>query len=522
MANTLMTKFNERTGGEFDYLVLESVDAEITSESLRINLIFPEPKEKEVRENSDKIKEAMTFVLLQSRLKSNIVVKLTKSHFDYDFFKAKLIKFFENYPSVAPYIYVGNIEITKIAQYDFAVKVKVDEDIFDMVERRGIAAEVKKMLAVSYCEKISFEFAPMKSENKPDYIELAEEELKNYVYQTSGGHFIVPQNVEEFVGKIIYDRAGYISDAKREMTSTVYCGKVSEFTECTRKPKEGETETRKFYKFTITDPTGSLKCLHFPRKKEGETNIVNLQDGKDVVVKGSLKENRFRGQVTYDMFVNSISLCTLPEDLVIEQNEFVAPREYRIIKPEKFAEVKQANFFDVQTEPSKWLMGKEFCVFDVETTGFDTTVCKIIELAAVRVKDGVISETFSTFLNPHELLDQRIIDLTHITDADVKDAPDIADVLPDFYKFAENTTLVGHNVNFDVGFINAAGKPYGIFFNNPIMDTLELSQRYLKGLRNYKLGTVVKALGVVNEQAHRAIYDTIATAKAFIKLADYM
>lgn len=519
MAYSLMTKFNELTLGAYDYLVLESVDVDISADSVRVNLIYPELKEKEVRKEYDKISDA---VIKSMGSKAMVTVKLTKSHFDYDFFKAKLITFFENYPSVAPYVFSDDIEITRNADYDFSVKLRLDKDIAEYAVSRSIAEEVKKMLASSYCEKVSFEFVPEEKKDKPDYIELAEEELKNYVYQTKGGHYIVPQNVEEFVGKIIYDRAGYISDANREATGVVYCGTVSEFTECNRKPKEGETEGRKFYKFTLTDPTGSLKCLYFPRKKEGETNIVNLNDGKQVVVKGSLKENRFRGQVSYDMFVNSVSLCTLPDDLVIEKNEFRALSEYKTVFPKDYTEATQANIFDVVKPPSSWLMGKTFCVFDVETTGTDTTTCKIIEIAAVKVVDGVIKQTFSTFVNPHEHIDERITQLTSITDADVADAPDVEKVLPDFYKFSENTVLVGHNVNFDIGFINASGKKINIYFDNPREDTLELSRRYIKGLRNYKLGTVLKSLGIVNEQAHRAIYDTIATAKAFIKLADFM
>ena len=92
----------------------------------------------------------------------------------------------------------------------------------------------------------------------------------------------------------------------------------------------------------------------------------------------------------------------------------------------------------------------------------------------------------------------------------------------DFYKFCENTTLVGHNVTFDIGFINAHGKKANIYFNNPSEDTMRLAQQYVKGLHNYKLKTVLKYFDLVNEHAHRAIYDTIATAKAFIKLAKFM
>lgn len=76
------------------------------------------------------------------------------------------------------------------------------------------------------------------------------------------------------MGKIIYDRAGYISDANREISGAVYCGTVSDFSECQRKPREGETESKKFYKFTITDPTGSLKCLYFPRKRTANATLL--------------------------------------------------------------------------------------------------------------------------------------------------------------------------------------------------------------------------------------------------------
>lgn len=521
MAASLMTKFNEITANEFDYLVLESVEFDISAETVRVNVIYPEPKEQIVRANSAKIQDAIIDAL---RSKASVVVKLTKSHFDECFFVSRLITFFEQMPSIAPYVFAENVKIVKNAEYDFSVKLGLDSDVYSLAVARGVVDDVKKMLASAYCEKVSFEIYPIETEHKKDYIEIAEEELRNYVYETDGGHFIIPQNVEELVGKIIYDRAGYISDVKREMTGAVYCGKVSEFTECEKKQKEGEENEprRKFYKFTLTDPTGSMKCLYFPRKSETESNIINLHDGKEIVVKGSIKENKFRGQTSYDMFVNAVSLCTLPENIEIEKNEYHAASEYKCVKPEPYVELRQANIFDIAKPVSPWLVGKTFCVFDVETTGLDTSTCKIIELAAVKVIDGKIMETFSTFINPHEPISDKTTALTSITDADVEHAPDAEDVLKDFYKFSEHTTLVGHNVNFDIGFINAEAKEVGIYFENPQMDTLELAKRYLKGLRNYKLGTVIKFFGVENEHAHRAIFDTIATAKAFIKLADYM
>ncbi len=520
MAKSLMTKFNELTEDKFSYLVLESIDVDIKGESVQVNLIFPEKEEQTVHESEAEICAAIKNAV---NLKSKVNVRLTKSHFDADFFKVAFLKFIADFPTVSPYVFVDNMEITQLDTYHFSVKLAIEKDIYDYAMKRNIMDEINKMLALNYCEKIDFFFEPFEPENPVSYIEEANEELLNYVYQTNDGHYIIPQNVEAFIGNVIFERAGYISDAKREASGVVYCGTVSELTECARKKDNESDPDKKFYKFTLTDPTGSMKCLYFPRankkKADAVNNIVNLQDGKQVVVKGSLKENTFRGQTTYDMFVNSMSLCTIPEDVEIKKEEFRAAKTYKVVLPQRYEEAKQSTLFDVIEETPKFLLGKTFCVFDVETTGIDTTTSTIIELAAVKVVNGVITETFSTFVNPHEHISERITQLTSITDEDVANAPEIEDVLADFYKFSENTTLVGHHVGFDIGFINACGKEKKIYFSNPSEDTEQLARKYVKGLTNYKLKTVLKHFGVINEHAHRAIHDTIATAKVFIKLA---
>lgn len=522
MTHGLMTKLSELTGGKYDYLVLRSVDVEISRETVRVEFIYPEPKESEVRAAKDEIIAAAVEALGS---KATVEVKLTKSHFDADFFKAGLLSFFEAYPSVAPYVFADNIKITRRGEYAFDVRLELDDDVCEFALSRGVDEGVRKYIASSQCEDVSFELVPVAPKERTDHIELAEEALRNYVYQTAGAHYIVPENVEELVGKIIYDRAGYISDATHEAEGVTYCGTVSGFEECTRRPREGEEETepRKFYKFTLTDPTGSLKCLYFPRKRKNgsaDMSILELRDGKQAVVKGSLKENRFRGQVSYDMFVRSISLCTLPENIEIARDEYRPPEEYRTVEPGRYREVTQTTMFDRPARTASYLMGKTFCVFDVETTGIDTATCKIIEIGAVRIEDGKLTETFSTYIDPHEHIPERITSLTSITDADVAGAPDIQEAIGDFYKFSKGSILVGQNVNFDLGFVNAAGKAMGITFDNPREDTLELARENVKGLRNYKLGTILKYFGLYNEHAHRAIHDAVATAKAFIRIVE--
>ena len=113
MAASLMTKFNEITADEFDYLVLESVEFDISAETVRVNIIYPEPKEQIVRANADRIRDAVIDAL---KSKAAVVVKLTKSHFDEGFFVSKLIAFFEQMPSIAPYVFADNIEIVKNAE----------------------------------------------------------------------------------------------------------------------------------------------------------------------------------------------------------------------------------------------------------------------------------------------------------------------------------------------------------------------------------------------------------------------
>ena len=532
MAKDFMKNFNEITGYEFEYLVLKSVDVEVKQETFVVNLIYPEVKEQEVRASVDRITDG---VLKALKLKAMVKVKVVKSHFDEDLFRRELIKFTEKSPSVAPYVFVDEIKIEKLDKYEFAVEIAVDEDIINNSPFVRYVEDVKAMLACHYCEKISFKLTPKKIVDKVDEIAKREKELAEYVYQSNDGRFIVPQNVEEFIGKIIYDRASYIVDAISARDDAVFCGTVSDFTECQTKKRSEDDLQRTFFKFTLTDPTGSLACLFFPRSsgktKEGKArantqeNIVLLKDGMQVVVKGKLTENTFRGNTTYDMFVRNVSLCTVPTDIVIEkpkQKPIKSQEQVSEIVTSQYVEMKQASMFDVEKQVPEMLRGKRFCVFDIETTGLDTKNCKIIELGAIIVDDGKLTETFSSFVNPHESIRPDTTDLTSITDADVINAPDIDVVLADFKRFSRDTVLVGHNaISFDFPFLCNEGERCGITFENQVVDTYKMAPKCVKGIK-YNLGALAKYFDVVNEHAHRAIHDAVTTAKIFVKLAELM
>ena len=164
-----------------------------------------------------------------------------------------------------------------------------------------------------------------------------------------------------------------------------------------------------------------------------------------------------------------------------------------------------------------------YCVFDLETTGFDPEKQdKITEIAICKVRNGEIIDEYTTFINPERNIPLKVQELTHITEDMVKDAPTIEQALPEIMDFIEGSTLVAHNSDFDINFLNyfIIKEGYSDRFNNYIIDTLMIAKELYYYLPNKKLGTIVEDLGIELEGAHRAINDTRATAKMFIRMSE--
>lgn len=157
-----------------------------------------------------------------------------------------------------------------------------------------------------------------------------------------------------------------------------------------------------------------------------------------------------------------------------------------------------------------------YVVFDIETTGFSPLSDRIIEIGAVKVVNGTITDKFSTFVNPDIPIPFRIEQLTSINDSMVLPAPKIDKVLPDFLKFCEGCALVAHNASFDVSFIAHNAEELGLPFDPTVLDTVTLARILLPQLNRYKLDTVAKALNVSLENHHRAVDDAGATAEIFV------
>ncbi len=163
-----------------------------------------------------------------------------------------------------------------------------------------------------------------------------------------------------------------------------------------------------------------------------------------------------------------------------------------------------------------------FVVFDVETTGLNPEHNELIEIAAVKVEKGVLTGRFASLIKPKGLISPQITELTGISPDMVADAPAVADVVPNFLSFAGSAVLVGHNVPFDIRFVNMAARRLNLpKLENIYIDTLQIARLLLPGLPHYRLSDLLDYFSLTNEAKHRAFGDAEATYHLLLALSAY-
>lgn len=319
----------------------------------------------------------------------------------------------------------------------------------------------------------------------------------------------------------------------------------------------------KLFLLDITDNTNSITVKFF----------INNQDN----LKGSLKEGdwiRARGYVQYDQYSKGLTLMARdintfkpPE----KQDEAVEKRielhlHTRMSAMDSVVDVEKAikraadwghpaiaitDHGVVQAFPDAYQAGKKygikviygleaymvddgkpiisdpgegrldettFTVFDLETTGLKSNQDEIIEIGAIKVKEGEIIDEYSTFVNPGREIPPGITKITGITDEMVAEAPKIEDVIDDLIEFIGDSVLVAHNAGFDYSFLRAALQKTGKKEERcSLLDTLGLCRALYPELKNHKLNTISEYLGVELTNHHRAVDDARATAYILIK-----
>nr|WP_093263088.1 PolC-type DNA polymerase III [Psychrobacillus sp. OK032] len=316
----------------------------------------------------------------------------------------------------------------------------------------------------------------------------------------------------------------------------------------------------------VTDYTDSILVKMFSRDKEDAQMMERLQKGMWIKVRGSVQNDTFvRDLIIMAQDMSEIN-PVIRHDTATEKRvelHMHSPMSVMDAVSSVSSVVSQAakwghkaiaitDHANVQSFPEAYAAGKKngikilygleanlvhdgvpiayeeqhtrledatYIVFDVETTGLSATYDKIIELAAVKMKNGNIIDKFERFANPHHPLSATTIELTGITDEMVQNAPEIEDVIKDFYEFIGDGIIVAHNASFDMGFLYEGYRRCGInYFTHPVIDTLELARFLHPELKTHRLGSLTKKFNIELTQAHRAIFDCEATGYLLLHL----
>jgi DNA polymerase III epsilon subunit family exonuclease len=166
-------------------------------------------------------------------------------------------------------------------------------------------------------------------------------------------------------------------------------------------------------------------------------------------------------------------------------------------------------------------LNTEYVVFDVETTGLSVAEGdRIIELAALRLRKGVLAERIVSLVNPGRPLAPGAQEVNGISEDMVQGAPSAAEVLPRMIEFSANACLVAHNASFDIKFLayELALSGRKLYDATPVVDTMKMARTFLPYLSSYRLGSLANSLGVKVGVAHRAEADAEITAAVFQRL----
>ena len=422
-------------------------------------------------------------------------------------------------------------------------------------------------------EKINRENLQKAAEFYQEEVETAEKREEKHAENTTveievrEGKFATPQIIQSSIrplyGRSIRGKMIPISSISGDSGRIVVWGDVFDI-----EKKVTKSGDKNIFTIDITDYTGSTTVKVFNSIKESAV-IDNIKKGDTIVVQGDVEYDKYAGELV----VNARSIGTAQKVKVVDNAEkkrvelhmhtnmsqmdavtsagdlvnrayqwghkAVAITDHGVAQAFPDA-MKAADKINKDEEKIKIIYGVEayfmddlvesvkgdadtgfdgtFICFDIETTGLSAARDKITEIGAVKVENGVITDTFSTFANPEMPIPQKITQLTGITDDMVKDAPSQSEAVGAFLEFAGDNVLVAHNAPFDTSFIAKACEDMGREYNYTSIDTVAISRAILTDIKNCKLDTVAKFLRLGDFNHHRATDDAEMLARIFINL----
>lgn len=460
--------------------------------------------------------------------------------------------------------------LTKLISEEFNLYISVNyTGTFEVEEN----SEEYKAAIQDAQEKINRENLQKAAEFYQEEVETAEKREEKHAENTTveievrEGKFATPQIIQSSIrplyGRSIRGKMIPISSISGDSGRIVVWGDVFDI-----EKKVTKSGDKNIFTIDITDYTGSTTAKVFNSIKESAV-IDNIKKGDTIVVQGDVEYDKYAGELV----VNARSIGTAQKVKVVDNAEkkrvelhmhtnmsqmdavtsagdlvnrayqwghkAVAITDHGVAQAFPDA-MKAADKINKDEEKIKIIYGVEayfmddlvesvkgdadtgfdgtFICFDIETTGLSAARDKITEIGAVKVENGVITDTFSTFANPEMPIPQKITQLTGITDDMVKDAPSQSEAVGAFLEFAGDNVLVAHNAPFDTSFIAKACEDMSREYNYTSIDTVAISRAILTDIKNCKLDTVAKFLRLGDFNHHRATDDAEMLARIFINL----
>ncbi|MBQ8430421.1 MAG: 3'-5' exoribonuclease, partial [Clostridia bacterium] len=378
------------------------------------------------------------------------------------------------FPALKKDFHITDVKV-EINNLDITINLYLVPQIYEYATSVNREKEIKAKLEENFYGNFFVKF-----NKKDDYIGEEDVIASNLEFQNSIKMFeektvFKISNCQHIFNKTDYNLAIDFSKNTENLAECVVCGKIARCEKKTYKRKHtsnGETTMidRIFYVITINNDNKFLSCSLFPHVNEEKRGEV-LEAGQSVVMSG--KFETYNGRLNF--VAKSLAICDYEK--FIPQMKFKTVNEkYHTVFPVEYQDYMQSDLFSMDEEIELKEKNKSFVVFDLETTGLDSKTCEIIEIGAVKIENGKISSTFSTFIKPQTAIPEEITTLTGITNKMVEDSPSINYVLPDFYKFCYGSSLVAHNIAFDYGFLSQIAKKMCYNFDNEQLYTITIAR----------------------------------------------
>ncbi len=509
----LIESLNKQFNNKYNFLKLLSVVYEKKQKICTITFLYPYQIEEISEQDKTEIDKYINGLIPLSNI---IKIKFKKSFLDEKLIVEDVINFFiENKKGLIPYISPENIS-SSYNEQDVEINITFNQDVLALIDEFELRTQLKEKLSELYIANFTINLIE-NEDTLPEKIE-AEDIIPTL---TKARRYNV--NIEKkLVGGDIIPKPEYIKDNTKPKASVILSGLISNKNQKKYVIKKGKRagEEKSLYSFSLRDESGSVECVYFcPKSHEKTMNAI--ENDTLIICVGDLKLG-INGKLTY--YLRKISLASPYIENISQANDNIGVENMirnhkQIIFPDLLPRSSQSFLFEQKIDYNDFISNNNIVVFDIETTGLDPDTCEITEIGAVKIEKGEITERFSSFARPKNPIPIEVQELTNITNEMVKDAPKIEDVILDFYDWTRGCIISGYNIiNFDLKFIKKVTDRLGLPFDNTVVDTYIVAKQSKIHTSNYKLGTVVKALGLTLTGAHRAFNDAYATAQVLMAL----